>query len=723
LIRDSGALVRPESGAGTPTGMKTWIAGMALLLPGVAAATPSGEVDPFDMSLEELLDVTISIAALTEQRSIDAPGTVYLITREDILRHGWRDLKEILASIPNMDYFWHWHWLPGGQRGFTGNFAGTLLLIDGREVQNLLANETFILNDFASHRIERVEVLQGPNSTLYGGNAAQGVINVITRIDAAGADFSDAELLLGEVGTRQLAFNHRQSIGELGVGLSGSWFSSDQDYRELRAFAVDTARFSRDPARDALRNLDPAHFENREMNRALSGRMRFGGWYGGFNYRSFGTDKGLEKARTDFGGGDYAERAYTQWFAGHAFAFGNGIEGFVEAIHLREVNRKWAQINLNRAAQSYAEVQSAVEYSEILPSTRLSLKSHWNYRFDGTRSLIWGYEGWRQQMGDSVVLKDRDGDGVFTFERSAGWAADKSDTDVDAVFAQYSRQWALSGARSLSLVSGLRYHRQSYTNDALLPRVGLVYKPDRDQAIKLTYGKAFRPPTSLEFEGTSDAEIESQQMLMWELNHSLQRPLAGGLLSHSAALYEMTARNFYERIFTPGASGSIGFWSTRVSGQHRVRGIEEWLQWQGGDWQVTGSLRWVEPDKEIHAGTAFVADLPRLKLKSGLAYRGFAGSGYGPTIGLFVDHWGRVHTLSNTLDGSGREILEVPAWTTLSLNLGFGPHALGAARLDWSLYVENLTDERYYHANARGTSPIQFLQAPRNLRLQLRIAL
>jgi hypothetical protein len=57
------------------------------------------------LSLEELLDVTIAIAALTEQRSIDAPATVYLVTREDILCHGWRDRKEILASIPNIDYF------------------------------------------------------------------------------------------------------------------------------------------------------------------------------------------------------------------------------------------------------------------------------------------------------------------------------------------------------------------------------------------------------------------------------------------------------------------------------------------------------------------------------------------------------------------------------------------------------------------------------------------
>ncbi|HEX5755802.1 MAG TPA: TonB-dependent receptor [Arenimonas sp.] len=694
--------------------MRILCASMALLLSSAAQASGQGD-DLLGLSLEELLELKIGIAAFTEQRSIDAPGTVYIVTRDDIRRYGWRDLKEILAAIPNMDYFWHWHWLPGGQRGFTGNFASTLLLIDGREVQNLLANETFILNDFPSHKIERVEVLQGTNSTLYGGNAAQGVINVVTRIEAGPERQRDVELIVGEADTRQLAFNFRQPIGELDLGITGSWFGSDQDFRELREFAVDTLRFSRDPARDRLRNLDPDHFVNRETNWTLNGRLKFHNWYGGLNWRSFTTDKGFEKARTDFGGGDRGERAYLQWFAGHNWRFDNGINGFVELVHLRETNYKWAQVNLNRSATSYDEVMSAIEYSEIRPSTRLSLRSRWHYDFSEKRGLVWGYEGWRQSMGDSVVLKDRDGDGIFEFERTPGWASDKSTTRVDAVFGQFRQQWVWADDNSLQLVAGLRYHRQSYTNSAVLPRIGLVYKPDRDQAFKLTIGTAFRPPTSLEFEGTNDAEIESQEMEMVELNHSLQRALGSGRISHSLSLYEMTAKNFYERIFFPGESGSIGQWLTVVSGQHRVRGIEEQLQWQHGDWQAMLAGRWIDPDRASFNGVDYIADVPRYKLKLGVAYAGIERV----SIGAFIDHWADVRTLANNLDNSGKEILTVPAWTTLNLHVGFGPYALGQSKLRVGLYVENLGDAAYYHANARGTSPIQFLQAPRNLRLQL----
>ncbi|MBI2380236.1 MAG: TonB-dependent receptor [Gammaproteobacteria bacterium] len=693
--------------------MKTWSAG--ILMTFAASAAMAEGADLFELSLEELVQLPITIAAFTPQRTIDAPGTVYVISREDIRRYGWRDLKEILAAIPNLDYFWHWHWLPGGQRGFTGNFAGTLLLIDGHEVQNLLANETFIVNDFPSHTIERVEVLQGPNSTLYGGNAAQGVINVVTRIEAGPEELGDAEFIAGEADTRQFAFNAKRRYGELVLGLAGSAFGSDQDWRELREFAVDTERFSRDPKRDALRNLDPDHYVNRETNRTLNGRLRYGDWYAGVNYRSFTSDKGMEKARTDFGGGDLARRAYTQWFAGRNFAFESGINGFVEAVRLRELNRKWAQINLNRAARTYDEVVSAVEYSEILPSTRTTLKTRWNYSFDAQRSLIAGYDGWRQKMGDSVVLRDR-GDGVFQYERTAGWRADKSSSEVNAAFVQYSQQWnPWDDERTLTLVAGLRHHSQSYTNNALLPRVGLVFKPDPDQAFKLTYGEAFRPPTSLEFEGTNDESIESQEMLMWELNHSLQRPLWGGLINHSAALYEMTAVNFYERIFIPGESGSIGRWLTQVSGEHRVRGIEELVQWQGGDWLVSLGGRYLDPDKAEFMGRDYIADVPRLKLKAGIAYQGFAKT----SLALFADHWSTTYTLANNVDNTGKEILAVPAWTTLSLNARFGPYAIGDARLHWAVYAENLTDRTYYHANARGTSPIQFQQAPRNFRLQL----
>ena len=88
-------------------------------------------------SFEQLSQVIV--ASKRPEGILDAPGTVYVITDRDIERYGWRDMRELLWAIPNMDLYWNWNAASGGQRGFTGNSAGTLLLIDGREAQNRCA--------------------------------------------------------------------------------------------------------------------------------------------------------------------------------------------------------------------------------------------------------------------------------------------------------------------------------------------------------------------------------------------------------------------------------------------------------------------------------------------------------------------------------------------------------------------------------------------------------
>lgn len=145
------------------------------------------------------MNVQVVTPSKREESILKSPGTVYVVTEEDIRRYGWRDIKEILAAIPNIDFKYDWNWLQGGQRGFTGSFSGTLLLIDGREVNNILAGEAFMANNYPSHRIKRVEITMGPSSAVYGSHAMQGVINIITK--TAGArqeDVAEAEAIVGD---------------------------------------------------------------------------------------------------------------------------------------------------------------------------------------------------------------------------------------------------------------------------------------------------------------------------------------------------------------------------------------------------------------------------------------------------------------------------------------------------------------------------------------------
>ncbi|MBW8847551.1 MAG: TonB-dependent receptor [Burkholderiales bacterium] len=151
-----------------------------------AAATPGSLVD---LSLEELGNVTITSTAKREQRLADAPASLFVITADDIRRSGATRLPEALRLAPNL----HVAEIYGGggyaisARGFNSSSANKLLvLIDGRSVYTpLFAGVFWDVQDVAMEDIERIEVSSGPGSTLWGVNAVNGVINVITRSAAA----------------------------------------------------------------------------------------------------------------------------------------------------------------------------------------------------------------------------------------------------------------------------------------------------------------------------------------------------------------------------------------------------------------------------------------------------------------------------------------------------------------------------------------------------------
>src|SRR5262245_44587766 len=143
------------------------------------------------LSLEELLKVKITSATLLEEPAHTAPATVYVITSDEIEHLGLRDLKDVLALVPGVDTSDPHFFLLGGQRGFVGSFSQSLLLIDGREINNLIAGETFISNQLRMNNVKQVDVVNGSGSSLYGANALGGVINIITKTRS---DFDGVQL-------------------------------------------------------------------------------------------------------------------------------------------------------------------------------------------------------------------------------------------------------------------------------------------------------------------------------------------------------------------------------------------------------------------------------------------------------------------------------------------------------------------------------------------------
>lgn len=147
----------------------------------VPADEPSQPLE--SLSLEELMQVKVVSASNTEERLSEAPATVIVITHEQMTQRGYTELSQILDDLPGMQMarprgatYFKDYW-----RGFRNNIGEPfLVMIDGMIFNHLYFNTGDVLATFPLSNIDRVEVVYGPASSVYGANAFMGVINVIT---------------------------------------------------------------------------------------------------------------------------------------------------------------------------------------------------------------------------------------------------------------------------------------------------------------------------------------------------------------------------------------------------------------------------------------------------------------------------------------------------------------------------------------------------------------
>ncbi len=178
-----------------------------------------------NLSLEELSDVRVVSVSKREERLGDAPASIFVISADDIRRSGARSLAEALRLAPNL----HVARMPAGNytitaRGFAGNSANKqLVMIDGRSVYTpLLSGVSWDVHQLPMDAIERIEVVSGPGGTLWGTNAVNGVINVITKPAAS---------TLG--GMADLRWGQEQSGAAIRYGGAmddGAWRAYGMDY-------------------------------------------------------------------------------------------------------------------------------------------------------------------------------------------------------------------------------------------------------------------------------------------------------------------------------------------------------------------------------------------------------------------------------------------------------------------------------------------------------------
>ncbi|WP_397607498.1 TonB-dependent receptor plug domain-containing protein [Silanimonas sp.] len=161
-----------------------WVLPIALGFGATAAqAQPSAE-DLLDLELQQLLELPVSVASRSEQRSADAAAAVFVIDQATLRRSGIQRLPDALRLVPGLHVGkWDGNKWAIASRNAMSRFTSTmLLLVDGRPAYTPLFGgvrwETF---DLPIDEIERIEVVRGPGGPLWGANAVDGIISIVTR--------------------------------------------------------------------------------------------------------------------------------------------------------------------------------------------------------------------------------------------------------------------------------------------------------------------------------------------------------------------------------------------------------------------------------------------------------------------------------------------------------------------------------------------------------------
>lgn len=144
-----------------------------------------------ELSLEDLMEVQVSVASRHGERLMDVPAAVYVLTGDELRRQGVQTIQDALRMVPGFHVAqWRTQGWDVASRGFTGGLSEQnqsfmnqlLLMVDGVSLYSpAMAGIWWPLLDIPIQDIERIEIIRGPAGTLWGTNAMNGVVNVITK--------------------------------------------------------------------------------------------------------------------------------------------------------------------------------------------------------------------------------------------------------------------------------------------------------------------------------------------------------------------------------------------------------------------------------------------------------------------------------------------------------------------------------------------------------------
>jgi outer membrane cobalamin receptor len=433
----------------------------------------AAKTDLSDMTLDQLSHAEVYTASRHLQSVEEAPASVTLITAKDIQEHGYRTLAAILQTVRGFFVTNDRNYSSLGVRGFLrpGDYnTRILLLVDGHRLNDNLYDQAMIGTEFPIDvdLIERIEIIRGPVSSLYGSNALFGVINIFTKRyrDLAGVQLSSAA---ASFNTKQGRVSYGGQLGPLEFLMSGSFYDS-RGHNSLFYPVFDNP---------ATNNGIASHADDDQVVSALATisfrnltlRSIYGTREKAIPTASYGTVFNNPGTRTRDTHG-YLDLQYEHMFADSLSAL---FRVFYDryAYHGTYVYPSLLTVGQLSPEQDFGDGRWAGVELQV---TKTVL--HWN-------RLVSGFE-----FRDNFLQKQNTYDSnPYTFEFE-----DRRKSNVAAFYLQDE----ITFNKYLVLNAGMRYDYYSTNQDSIDPRVALIYRPAHETAIKLMYGDAFRIPNDYE---------------------------------------------------------------------------------------------------------------------------------------------------------------------------------------------------------------------------------
>jgi len=458
--------------------------------------------DLFALPLEELLNIQVAIATLEPGSIHEAPGIISVISREEIQHLNPRNITDILNLTPGFNMVVESLHAPLLQLRGTGNRQdNVLLLIDGHRLNSqLFGGSTYIIDDIPVELIDHIEIIRGPGSALYGSNAFEAVINLITVPDKD----QKQGLIYTKYGT-----NDTISGGTI-------YKSKGEDQHMILAASGADSNGPNDPYVDLSGYHGTIEFPTTSKNiyanakqgnwnlLALRNVESSGPFIGNTLYLNEGTDR------------EYITSALEGSYSKDLSAFG--------IISLKAYYDEFDFDCLWEPLPPRLSPPNGFFKNPTATDARLGGEFLWKKTVFTSHRILLGSSYDAIKLYNSS-LSQTDPASRQMVEVPASWIIPEENSHY-AFFLQ--DQFPIFAESHITI--GARYDNYDQYGDTINPRIGFTTPMSTDSHLKLLYGTAFRAPSYYESNTTAygnlvpNTDVEPEQLESIEAEYSVQQP-------------------------------------------------------------------------------------------------------------------------------------------------------------------------------------------------------